>query len=108
MNEPENQVLWHLEGSYLPVRDEAANSPEVQQFWTTTRPGKWLHTAYEGLQNVDPAWPGPLIGPYTETRSAVRDALDAVMFSGADPASAISDANQKITKAIENYNDENF
>ena len=108
VNRPENQALWHLEGSYLPVRGETAESPEVQKFWSTTRPGKWLKTAYEGLQNVDPSWPGPLIGPYTETRAAVRTALDGLMFSGAGPDKVIADANRTITDAIEQYNDENF
>ena len=108
VNQPENQTLWHLEGSYLPVSQATVDSKAVQDFWATTRPGKWLRTAYDGLQNVDPAWPGPLIGPYTETRSAVRDALDALLFGGASPDDAISEANQKITDAITAYNDENF
>jgi len=108
VNQPENQVRWHLEGSYLPVSQAAVDSPEVQEFWADTRPGKWLRTAYAGLQNVEPAWPGPLIGPYTETRSAVRDALDALLFGDATPDEAIADANRTITEAIEAYNDENF
>lgn len=108
VNEPENQVRWHLEGSYLPVSQAAVDSPEVQEFWADTRPGKWLHTAYDGLQNVEPEWPGPLIGPYTDTRSAVRDALDALLFGDATPDDAIAEANRKITEALEAYNDENF
>jgi sn-glycerol 3-phosphate transport system substrate-binding protein len=108
VNLPENQALWHLEGSYLPVSGAAAGSQAVTDFWATTRPGKWLHTAYEGLQNVDPAWPGPLIGPYTETRDAVRDALDGLLFGDRTPDQVISEANQKITDAIAAYNDENF
>lgn len=108
VNRPENQALWHLEGSYLPVSETTVDSQEVQDFWAQTRPGKWLKTAYGGLQNVDPAWPGPLIGPYTETRDAVRDALDGLLFGGASPDQVISEANQKITDAIASYNDENF
>jgi sn-glycerol 3-phosphate transport system substrate-binding protein len=108
VNQPENQQLWHLEGSYLPVRDATAESEAVQDFWSTTRPGKWLKTAYDGLQNVDPEWPGPLIGPYTETRGAVRSALDELVFSGADPDDAIAEADQTITDALTEYNDENF
>jgi sn-glycerol 3-phosphate transport system substrate-binding protein len=108
VNQPENQALWHLEGSYLPASQAAVDLPEVQDFWADTRPGKWLKTAYDGLQNVDPAWPGPLIGPYTETRSAVRDALDALLFGGASPDEAIAEADQTISDAIAAYNDENF
>ncbi len=108
VNQPENQALWHLEGSYLPVRTATAESQEVQDFWANTRPGSWLQTAYEGLQSVDPDWPGPLIGPYTETRSAIRNALDRLLFSGAPAAEVIAEANQTITDAIADYNDENF
>ena len=82
VNQPENQALWHTEGSYLPVRQETVESQEITDFWADTRPGKWLQTAYEGLETVDPDWPGPLIGPYTETRNAVRTALDGLLFGG--------------------------
>lgn len=108
VNRPDNQTLWHLEGSYLPVSQAAVDSQEVQDFWAQTRPGRWLRTAYQGLENVDPAWPGPLIGPYTDTRDAVRTALDDLMFGGTSVDRAISGANEKITEAIEAYNDENF
>jgi sn-glycerol 3-phosphate transport system substrate-binding protein len=108
VNRPENQALWHLEGSYLPVRDATVTSSAVQDFWTGTRPGKWLSTAYDGLESVDPAWPGPLIGPYTETRDAVRKALDGLLFGSDTVDQVISEADQAITEAIASYNDENF
>jgi len=108
VNEPENQALWHLEGSYLPVRQTTAQSQEIQDFWANTRPGRWLAVAYDGLQKVDPAYPGPLIGPYTETRAAVREALDGLMFGGRGADEVIAEANATITQAIEDYNDENF
>ena len=108
VNEPEHQALWHLQGSYLPVRQATVDSPEVQDFWANTRPGRWLRTAYEGLQKVDPDLPGPLIGPYTETRSAVRSALDALLFGDATVDGAITEADQTITRALETYADENF
>ena len=107
INQPENQALWHLEGSYLPVRHATATSEEVLDFWANTRPGKWLQTAYEGLEQVDPAWPGPLIGPYTETRSAVRDALDGLV-DGQPIDTVVTEADQTITDAITGYNEDNF
>lgn len=108
VNRPENQALWHLEGSYLPVREATATSEEVSDFWENTRPGQWLRIAYDGLQAVDPEWPGPLIGPYTETRDAVRTALDQLLFSGVPADEAIAEADRTITDALESYNDENF
>ena len=108
VNEPENQARWHLQGSYLPVRQATVDSAEVQEFWTSTRPGRWLHAAYDGLQKVDPDHPGPLIGPYTEVRSAVRAALDALLFGDASVDDVITEADQTITGALEDYADENF
>lgn len=108
VNEPENQAQWHLQGSYLPVRQATVDSAEVQDFWANTRPGRWLQVAYEGLQKVDPDHPGPQIGPYTETRSAVRSALDALLFGGVDVDGAITEADRTITEALESYADENF
>src|SRR5690606_838921 len=108
VNEPENQAQWHLQGSYLPVRQATVDSQEVQDFWAGTRPGRWLQVDYEGLQNVDPDHPGPQIGPYTETRSAVRSALDALLFGGVDVDGAITEADRTITQALESYADENF
>ena len=101
-------MLWALEGSYLPARETAAADPVLQEDWATTRSGRWLATAYEMLTRLDPAWPGPLIGPYTETRTAIRDALDEVMLSGSPVADALTDANTSITEALETYNDETF
>ena len=108
INEPENQALWHTEGSYLPVRQSTVDSPEIQEFWADTRPGKWLKIAYDGLENVDPDWPGPLIGPYTETRDAVRTALDGLLFGSESADAVITTADQTVTDALAQYNDENF
>jgi sn-glycerol 3-phosphate transport system substrate-binding protein len=108
VNEPENQAQWHLQGSYLPVRQATVDSTEVQDFWANSRPGRWLQVAYNGLQKVDPDHPGPQIGPYTETRSAVRSALDALLFGGVDVDGAITEADRTIADALESYADENF
>ena len=108
VNQPENQALWHLEGSYLPVRQATVESQEVQDFWANTRPGNWLQTAYEGMQAVDPDWPGPLIGPYAEVREAIRNSLDALLFSDGSVDAVIDETNQTITEALEQYNEENF
>jgi sn-glycerol 3-phosphate transport system substrate-binding protein len=107
-DEPAQQVRWNLEGSYLPWNMAAADDPTLVESWETTTTGRWLSTAYQQLLDADPDWPGPLIGPYTETRTAVRDALDAMLLSGTDPSSAIATADEEITTAIADYNDENF
>lgn len=108
INEPANQVRWTLEGSYLPVNQEAAESPELQEAWETTRGGQWQAIAFEGLLNVDPTFPGPLIGPYDDFREIVRKSLDDMVLAGTSPEDALSSANDQITEALETYADENF
>lgn len=108
-NRPETQVIWHLEGSYLPFSKKAATDPEVVRSWTDDLSGRWLSVSYRQLtEGVDPTWPGPLIGPYDEFRKALEQAVDAVTLSGADPAAEITKAAQTTTAAIEAYNEENF
>ena len=108
VNTPENQALMHVEGSQLPVRQQAIESPEVEVFWTDTRAGQWLKIATDELESVDPDWPGPLIGPFTETRDAVRTALDGLLFGDESVDEAIATADQTITDALTQYNEENF
>ncbi len=108
MNEPAQQVRWNLEGSYLPWNLAAADDPELQEAWESTRRGRWLAIAYEALLNADPEWPGPLIGPYDRTREAIRDGLDSVIFGGSEVGPAVTETNEAITAAVERYSEENF
>lgn len=108
-NRPETQVIWHLEGSYLPFSKQAATDREVVDSWTNDQSGRWLAVSFRQLtEGVDPAWPGPLIGPYDQFRKALEGAVDAVTLSGADPAAEITKAADATTAAIEAYNQENF
>ena len=61
-----------------------------------------LDTAYTQLTNLDPAGPGPLIGPYEATRAAIRASLVAII-GGRPPAEAIAAADQAITAALLAY-----
>jgi sn-glycerol 3-phosphate transport system substrate-binding protein len=107
-DEPEQQVRWNVEGSYLPWNLAAADEPALQDFWSDTVTGSWLSIAYDQLLNSDPEWPGPLIGPYDDTRNAIRDALDGMILEGKPPADVIPPTNDAITAAIDKYNEENF
>ena len=64
MWQTENQVDWHLVGSYLPTTQAAANAPEVAAYWEDDLAGQLLKVAYDQLLQVDPESPGPQIGPY--------------------------------------------
>ena len=104
-----NQVTWNLVGSYLPYNTEAVDDPELQERWTTTLSGQWLALAYDELQTgVDPAFPGPLMGPYDEFRVALRDSVDEMIFNDGEPAAVVTEASDQTTEALQRYIDENF
>lgn len=108
MNEVNSQIEWNLEGSYLPWVEAAADDPVLVDAWQNTRKGRWLAIAYDSLLDRDPDFPGPLIGPYSETRAAIETALEQLVLNDADPADVIEAANEEITDALVSYEDENF
>ena len=108
VNAPDQQILWHTEGSYLPSRDDVADDPVVEEFWSHPRPGGWLREAYDLALGLDPDFPGPLIGPYRQVRNAVGTALDNMMFNGDSPDEVIARADDEINEAIARYNEVNF
>jgi sn-glycerol 3-phosphate transport system substrate-binding protein len=108
VNQVPSQVEWNLEGSYLPWVEAAADDSVLQAAWTDTRRGRWLAIAYDSLLDRDPEFPGPLIGPYSETRAAIETALEQMVLSGADPADVIAAADEEISDALSTYEDENF
>jgi sn-glycerol 3-phosphate transport system substrate-binding protein len=108
MNSVEAQVRWNLEGSFTPWVTAALDDPALQEAWQADRLGSWLATAAEQVSNIDPAFPGPLIGPYTEVRNAIRDSLDRMILEGQAPGETIAEADQQITDAVKEYEEENF
>ena len=98
-----NQVEWTLKASYLPVTKSAQDDPTLQQEFTTTTKGKWLNIAYQGLNELNPDFPGPVIGPYNEFRTDTRAALDSVAFTGTSTDDAIKTANTKFQAALDSY-----
>ena len=108
VNRIENQLRWTVEGSFLPARRTVLDEPALQEEWETTRSGRWLATAYGQLTELEPDWPGPLVGPYTEARTAIRDAFDEVLYSDTAVADALATADARITAALEEYSTQNF
>lgn len=108
-NEIDQQVTWNLDGSYLPFVSATVDDPRVQAYWKDDLAGRWLAIAYNQMvEGVNPGFTGPRIGPYDKFRVAMRQGMDSLMFSDAEPAAAVTKANDETTKAIEEYNDANF
>ena len=57
------------------------------------------------LGAADPDRTGPLIGPYTDVQAVMRSMMESVLFSGADPAEALSSAQAEATEILESYNE---
>jgi sn-glycerol 3-phosphate transport system substrate-binding protein len=104
-NQIDQQATWNIDGSYLPFLNAAAESPQVQEFWSTELAGKWLSIAYTQLQNMNPNSTGALIGPYDKFRIAMTDAMAAVSLQTAEPSAAVSQAATEVTDALTAYND---
>ena len=107
-NTPATQAKWMIGATYNAWNTQAANEPSLQQWEQTTRPGRWLTVAVDEIDNLDPNFPGPLIGPYTETREAIRKSLDELLLAGKSPAEVVASANSAINTALQRYDDENF
>jgi sn-glycerol 3-phosphate transport system substrate-binding protein len=106
-NSLDTQVEWNLLGSYLPYRTSAAKDPRIVESWTTTPSGRWLAISYDQLQTgVDPAFPGPLVGPYDELREALTKAMEGVAFANEAPDATLRRASDTTTSALVAYNKE--
>lgn len=103
VNQTPQLVKWTAQGSYLPVFSNAEEAPEMQAYFTDTRPGSWLATALESLKKVDPDFPGPVIGPYKEFRSAVRTAIEEGLIGDKPIDQTFEAANGKFQEALDAY-----
>jgi sn-glycerol 3-phosphate transport system substrate-binding protein len=102
-NETPNQVRWTLEGSYLPVSEAARNDPAMQEEFETTRRGMWLGIATGSLDELDPDFPGPVMGPYNQFRSLVRDSFEKITLDGQEVESTIDSVNTSFQDALTSY-----
>jgi sn-glycerol 3-phosphate transport system substrate-binding protein len=108
-NRTDTQIQWNIEGSYIPFSISAAQSPAVQAFWQDDLAGQWLALSYQQLSDgVDPQWPGPLIGPYQDVRTAIEDGLNELTLEGKAPQDVLTQSSDAATDAIETYNEGAF
>lgn len=107
INQVPQQVEWHVEGSYLPSNDQVAKDPEVVEFWKGKVAGMSLKMAAGQLANMPSDNAGPTIGPFDEYDTIIQNMLESVYLKGADPQQALTKAQDDVTAALENYNDEN-
>jgi len=102
-NQTPQQVMWTLEGSYLPISSAAREDPAIQTEFTSTRRGEWLAVASDGLELLDADFPGPVVGPYNQFREIYRNALERVTLSGEDTATVVDQANTDFQAELDQY-----
>jgi len=103
MLEPENGQEWFTQGGYLPVNPAVYDEPEVEAFARDDVAGVLLQASANQLRNANPDEPGPLIGPYPDFGDTLESALESVVLEGADPAQALGQADEALTRVLERY-----
>jgi ABC-type glycerol-3-phosphate transport system substrate-binding protein len=106
MNSAHAQARMLVGGSYLPWVKAAENEPTVVSYFAGEGgvAGAWLKLANELVKGIDPAFPGPLIGPYDRFREILQDAQDSLVFGHASPSAALADAQKKLDDELARYN----
>jgi sn-glycerol 3-phosphate transport system substrate-binding protein len=110
LNDVPAQVRQLVGGSYLPYLEAAADEPEAAAYLSGEGglAGTWLAIANDQVRSIDPAFPGPLIGPYDEFREAIRTSQEAFVFGNSSPADALAQAQGLIDEALTRYFEQNF
>ena len=104
MNSTEAQVELLTGGSYVPWRPGVLDEPAVVDYFETSLAGEWLEIAAVQIDSIDPAFPGPLIGPYDpDVRDVIDDAHDSFMLDGGTPQDALDRAQAEIDELLEAY-----
>lgn len=102
-NSPPSQVLWTTMGSYLPVTHKMDESAEIKDFFANDSGGKLLSVVKTQLENTDPEFPNPIIGPYDWFRTNVQSMMERVVMQGNDPKSNLTKFNSDFQSALDDY-----
>lgn len=104
INSADAQVELLTGGSFIPWRTAVLDDPVVTDYFASSLAGRWLEIAARQIENIDPAFPGPLIGPYDpDVREAIEKAQDAMLFGGSSPQDALDQAQAEIDEVLELY-----
>jgi sn-glycerol 3-phosphate transport system substrate-binding protein len=103
LDEPATQAKWAQTG-YIPIRQSAVETPEVQQLWSTT---PFYKVAFDQLAADNPtiAAKGPVIGDFTGVRRAEVDAMEQMITNGMPAEEALARAARESNEAITDYNE---
>lgn len=101
LTEAQQTAEWSAGTGYIPVRTSAIETQTIKDLWAETPEFKIAYDQItSGTDNLASA--GPMIGPMSDVRDAVENALNAI-FKGQDPTAAFKAAAKQANAAIEQY-----
>jgi sn-glycerol 3-phosphate transport system substrate-binding protein len=103
MLEQGNSAQWFTEGGYLPMVTDIDGDESVRSFLREDMAGLLLSPALEQLQEASPDDPAPMIGPFQDFTDGLEDAIDGVLFEGADAGPALRSAQEDVTESLGRY-----
>jgi sn-glycerol 3-phosphate transport system substrate-binding protein len=100
---PDIQAQWHVDTGYFPVRVSAW---DMEPAASLHRDVPQFTAAHEQLLGspLNLATAGAVIGPFTQVREAVVEALEQVLVGDKEPREALDAAADEANRAIERYN----
>jgi sn-glycerol 3-phosphate transport system substrate-binding protein len=110
MGDMEQQVTWHTQTGYYPVRMDAQDNPELQQFWEEN-PN--FRTAMDQLFATNTTLPdgslnyavlGGRAGPFPAIRQIIVETYSRVLDDGLSPQEALDEAAERANEELANYN----
>lgn len=103
LSEPAQQAYLSYAGGYVPIRETAAEDPQLAEKWADD---PIFRVGYDQLVSgpLDDATVGSVIGDYQGVRDAVRDGLTAMLAQDKSPEEALTQAQADADAAIEDYN----
>lgn len=111
MAEPEQQVTWHTNTGYFPVRTDISDDEELQTFWEEN-PN--FRTAIEQLESTNTtledgstnyAVLGGRAGPFPAIRQIIIDAYSRVLDDGLTAQEALDEAAEEANQELSDYNE---
>jgi len=103
MTEPEQQIRWHKETGYFPVRKDAVEQLLMEGFYAE-RPNYLTAIFQLLLSKQTPNTNGAIMGVFPETRQKIEDAYEKVINGQMTVDQALDWAVKEVNKALKRYN----
>jgi sn-glycerol 3-phosphate transport system substrate-binding protein len=103
LSSAETQAAWFAGTGYIPTRVSSLDLPAAQEA-VAQYPQFQVAVNQLAESPTTAAAAGPLLGPYAQVRAAVATAIEEMLLTEKDPATALADAAAEANKAIQAYN----